>query len=176
MSGIETYTGRLVYPLALTADAVCIEDIAHALSLQCRFSGHCRYHYSVAQHSTLASIALGSGTLGLWGLLHDASEAYLVDIPKPVKQCLPAYRDAERRALKVIADVFGLPWPVPPEVKEIDRRMVVTEARDLMPNRPEIWDPWTVGVEPFEWEIEEEENPRVSELLFMYRFRALTNG
>lgn len=141
---LQTFTMRQVYPLDLRPEDVAIEDIAHALSLQCRFAGHTRGHYSVGQHSLHVAEYLRDrgepAPVVLWGLLHDASEAYLTDIPRPLKR-LPAfafYREAERRALATICDRFGLPTGEPPVVKYADGVLLATEARDLMaPLHPE---------------------------------------
>src|ERR1035437_402751 len=93
---IETYTGRAFWPLEPTMDALSVIDIAHALSNQCRYSGHVQFFYSVAQHCCLLAGWLadhgGSALDCLQILMHDAPEAYLVDIPRPVKQYMPQYR------------------------------------------------------------------------------------
>src|ERR1035437_7115321 len=93
---IETYTGRAFWPLAPTADALAVIDIAHALSNQCRYSGHVVFFYSVAQHCCLLASWVvshgGSALDALQILMHDAPEAYLVDIPRPIKQYIPEYR------------------------------------------------------------------------------------
>ena len=82
---IQTFTGRAFYVLDPRPEDVDIEDIAHALSMQCRFAGHCREFYSVAQHSVTASWLVPPED-ALWGLLHDAAEAYVVDLPRPIKR------------------------------------------------------------------------------------------
>src|SRR4051794_15527189 len=86
---ITTFSRRQFWPLDPHSDEIHIEDIAHSLSQQCRFGGHSRSFYSVAQHSCLVS-ALCKANDALWGLLHDASEAYLGDIPRPLKS-LPEF-------------------------------------------------------------------------------------
>lgn len=141
---LQTFTMRQVYPLDLRPEDVAVEDIAHALSLQCRFAGHTRGLYSVGQHSLLVADYLRDrgepAPVVLWGLLHDASEAYLSDIPRPLKR-LPAfafYREAERRAMGAICERFGLDPVEPPVVKHADGVLLATEARDLMaPLHPE---------------------------------------
>lgn len=84
MSWIQTFTGKKVFPLAMTTDMVDIKDIAHALSLKCRFTGHCRTFYSVAEHSMRVA-ELVRPELKLAALLHDAAEAYLPDFARPIK-------------------------------------------------------------------------------------------
>lgn len=132
---IQTYTGAAFWPLEPEGCQVRIEDIAHALSLTCRFNGHTRQFYSVAQHSVLVAELLPE-PLRLYGLLHDASEAYLHDIVRPLKQAFHvdgrAYADVEDRILSVVLAEFGLTMPIPPEVFEADNRLLVTEQRDLM--------------------------------------------
>jgi len=142
---IETFTGRRFQPLDPDPLYICIEDIAHALSQQCRFTGHTRVHYSVAEHSVRVAELLASWGATqdeqLWGLLHDASEAYLVDIPSPLK-CMPEfapYREAETCLMGAVCDRFGLVYVQPPKVTLADAVMLATEARDLMPHRPEHW-------------------------------------
>lgn len=84
MSWIQTFTGKKVFPFAMTPDQVCIEDIAHALALKCRFTGHCKRFYSIAEHSVRVSW-LVRPEVQLAALLHDAAEAYLPDFARPLK-------------------------------------------------------------------------------------------
>lgn len=173
MSGwILTFTGRRFYPCDPNPDDIHIVDIAHALSMQCRFTGHSRAFYSVAQHSAHVSEQVPQEH-ALWGLLHDAAEAYLVDLARPVKQ-LPefdAYREAERRVMRAVCKRFGLPETQPDCVTDADHRMLVTEARDLMhPNWQTLTNHTTGGytqriVPRF---------PTVARRLFLDRFEALT--
>lgn len=139
MSKIFTHTGRLVDPLNMTAEDVDIQDIAHALGNQCRYSGHCDTFYSVAQHSILmADMAKMEGVsleTQLKCLLHDAAEAYLSDIPRPLKHLegFAFYREAEDALLDVIFERFGLAPGMSPLLHYYDQVMLVTEQRDLMP-------------------------------------------
>lgn len=142
---IESFTGRRVKPLEPDAGVIDIRDIAHHLSNQCRYSGAVRVHYSVAEHSVRVCELLerqgASRTVRLWGLLHDASEAYLVDLPSPVKHA-PAmgfYRMAEEAWMLRVCERFGLPYDEPPQVRTADGILLATEARDLMPFNPEHW-------------------------------------
>ncbi len=143
---IETFTGRSFRPLSPGDAPIVIEDIAHALSNQCRFSGHTRVHYSVAEHSVRVSKLLADWGAPkeeqLWGLLHDASEAYLVDIPAPLKStpAFAAYCVAEAALQQAICLRFGLPVEQPKSVALADRVLLATEARDLMPFVPEHWE------------------------------------
>lgn len=169
---IQTFTGAKIRPLDASESELIIEDIAHSLSLQCRFNGHCRTFYSVAEHSVRVADQLPTPELRLWGLLHDASEAYLSDLPRPLKQRLPEYREAEDRLMRTVADRFGLAWPMPREVRETDDRLLVTEARDLMAPPPE---PWGLPAEP----LPERIHPWPSEQArdtFLQRFRELTGS
>lgn len=143
---IETRSGLRFCPLEPNVADINIDDIAHALSHQCRFSGHTRVHYSVAEHSVRVSELLEKRgyprIVQLWGLLHDASEAYLVDLPQPLKADAvlgPAYRAAEERLMVAVCHRFGLPLTEPPAVREADLVLLATEARDLMPFKPEHW-------------------------------------
>jgi 5'-deoxynucleotidase YfbR-like HD superfamily hydrolase len=142
---IETHSGRAVHPLALEADDVTLGDIAHALGNQCRFSGHTRVFYSVAEHSVRVSLLLADWghdvTTQLYGLLHDASEAYLQDVASPIKgtPAFERYREAERMAMKSICHKFELPYRQPTPVTYADRVLLKTEARDLMPFKREHW-------------------------------------
>jgi len=135
---IQTYTGIQFWPLDPLPHEIEIEDIAHALSLICRYAGHCSRFYSVAQHSILVSHFVPK-KLALTGLLHDASEAYISDIPKPVKNFLPDYAIIEKAIEIAIAERYHLPFPIPKEVKHIDMVMLKTEVRDLMVIPPADW-------------------------------------
>jgi len=139
MSWIQTYTGKQFFPLEPRADDIDIRDIARSLSLLCRFNGHCKVFYSVAEHSVRVSNFLPR-KLALWGLLHDAGEAYLSDLPRPIKAAIPEFSRIEERLLGVVADAFELSWPMPPEVKEADDILLATEARDLMVTPPASWE------------------------------------
>jgi len=170
MSWIQTYIGKQFWPLAPRPQDLDIRDIAHSLSLQCRFNGHCREFYSVADHSVRVAGHLPDD-LALWGLLHDAAEAYLGDLTRPLKRQEEAqwFNDAEERLLQVIAATFGLAWPMPEAVRTADDVLLVTEARDLMVEPPADW---RLAVEPLADRIEPLA-PAAAEALFLERFEAL---
>lgn len=123
---ISTYTGRKVNPLTMTASDVSIVDIAASLARQCRYNGHVDSFLSVARHSMWVSEMLPDH-LKMAGLLHDAAEAYLGDLVRPLKHgpMGTLYLEAEEHVEQVIAKAFGLPYPIPAEVKEADRRVLM---------------------------------------------------
>jgi len=116
---IQTYTGRIFYPFDPKPEDIDIEDIAHALSFTCRFGGHSKQYYSVAQHCVHVSMH-SSKEHALWGLLHDADETYLTDVPKPIKPGLVGFKAIQESILKAVAERFDLCWPMPAEVKAVD--------------------------------------------------------
>jgi len=122
-----------------------ITDIAHSLSNLCRYGGHCPEFYSVAQHSIYVSYLVPE-ELHLTALLHDAVEAFIGDMTKPLKELLPDYKILEARIEKAISECYNLVYPLPDEVKQADAKMLVTEQKHLLFNK----DPWfgTLGQEP----------------------------
>lgn len=143
---IETYTGRNFWPLAPRVKDLDIEDIAHSLSNLCRYTGHTVSFYSVAQHCVLAS---SYSKFPRWALMHDAAEAYLGDLSKPVKRLVPQFSEAEDRILELVAQKWGLEWPMPDEVHVVDRRMFSTEWRDVRRSiRHTTYEPYPDMIEP----------------------------
>ena len=114
----------------LDPDCIHIEDIAHSLSMLCRFGGHTSRFYSVAQHSIRVSQCLPQH-LKMAGLLHDAAEAYLQDIPRPLKRLIPEYERLETDFWRMISARFDLPLDLPYEVKLADDRALITEFDEL---------------------------------------------
>jgi len=150
----QTYTGRKFYPFDPRIEDICFEDISHALSLICRFNGHCLSFYSVAEHSVRMALADLPGD-PISRLFHDAAEAYLGDITTPIKACMPWYRRHEDRLLSMICDRFSVPYP-DVDVKYADGVMLATEKRDLMSIEPDQWiplpSPLPDTIIPWPWE------------------------
>lgn len=131
---IRTVSGRYVNILELDPDTIHIEDIAHSLANTPRFGGHLPFFYSVGQHSIFVHHhCLGmSRELRLQALMHDASEYLMGDMPSPIKKHLPDFQDLEDRIMRVIAKKYGFPWPIHPDVKAMDRRMLESEWEYIM--------------------------------------------
>ena len=123
---IETFTGVLIDPFDPKEGQIKIEDIAHALSNLCRFAGHCNNFYSVAELSVACS-KLVPEEHALSALLHDATEAYMVDMPTPIKNRLPVYMEKEDALMEFIYKFFDLEFPMSLEVKKADKQMLITE-------------------------------------------------
>jgi uncharacterized protein len=131
-SPVHTFTGRSLHLLAPTHDAISIHDIAHALSLQCLFAGQIGAFYSVAQHSVLCSQYCEPED-ALAALLHDAAEAYMSDLPRPVKAIagMDRFLACEQHLLTVILQRFGLSGRIPESVTRADNLLCLTEAQEL---------------------------------------------
>lgn len=174
-SWMQTYKGIDFYPFDPKPEDIDIEDIAHALSLQCRYAGHSRFHYSVAQHSVYVSQIVPAKD-ALWGLMHDASEAYLVDLPRPIKnfcQLGANYRVYEETIMKAIQKRFGLKGEMPLSVKNADEIILATEKRDIMPARGRDW---SLRHEPLSELYITSWSDMAAESKFLERFGQLTGG
>lgn len=137
-SFFTTFSGIKFYPLDPRPEEILIEDVAHALSMVCRFGGHTRIFYSVAQHSVLVSSKLPD-ELKFVGLMHDATEAYLGDMIRPLKLEMPEYREVENKLWKIMAEKWGLPEKIPDLVKYHDNCALMTERRDLIAATDYLW-------------------------------------
>jgi hypothetical protein len=132
----QVFTGKAVYPLDLRPEDIDPLDIAHSLALQCRFNGHCKRFYSVAEHCLRVLRYVRGTTLGplelehKWALMHDAAEAYMTDIPRPIKRSISGWKGIEEDIERVISERFGIPLPIPDVVKHADGVLLATEARD----------------------------------------------
>lgn len=166
---IQTYSGKRFTPLNPTMNSIVIQDIANALSMQCRFAGHITEFYSVAQHSVYVSYLCDS-RYSLHGLLHDASEAYLVDIPSPLKKSklFSEYRKVEENLQKTIYRRFGLHEEEGEleSVKHADKLMLGIEAKQLLSLRDD-WGTITDSIPPF---LIKPLNPKDAKVLFLKRF------
>lgn len=150
---MQTFTGKAIDLVNFKEDDVRLADIAHALAIINRFTGHTSFPYSVAQHSVLVSRIVDQ-RYALWGLLHDASEAYLGDVSTPLKMMLPSYRELEDHVQRTIVAKFGLKWPMPHDVKEADLKALLAEKRDIVPGGHEFGihlDPAAGTVTAMEW-------------------------
>lgn len=168
---IETSTGRKFHILTPTSDEVDIRDIAHGLSMLCRFTGHVRRFYSVAEHSVHCSRLVKKET-ALQALLHDASEAYIADINRPMKHFTPigeSYMKIEKRIMDTVYAKFGVPLDEPSEVKDADNGMLFAEKAQLMTAIP--WESNGIVAADIQvrcWP------PEVAEVEFLHRFYELT--
>jgi uncharacterized protein len=168
---IETYTGKKFHFMHPTSDEVDIKDIAHALSLKCRFNGHCREFYSVGEHSIRVARILPTEYM-LEGLLHDSTEAYWPDVVRPVKVTFGLIK-YEKVIWKTIREKFGLSKNISHKViKEADNIILATESRDLMNNRLD----WGKLPPPMESTIIPIPTPKMVEILFLVLFKELTYG
>lgn len=155
---IQTFTGKKFHILDPQPEEVDIVDIAHALSNLCRFGGHCQKFYSVAQHCAVGAEAFDNPKVALHFLLHDSQEAYLCDLPRPIKRLLPRYKDIEKVVQEVIFLSLNIREKFDHHIEPMDMRMLATERRDLMKDS-QIWttldgieslpgliEPWTQSV------------------------------
>ena len=154
---LQTVSGRRVNPFDPDPSQLDVEDIARALANVCRFGGHSRAFYSVAQHSVIVSELVeqrgGDAEDVFAALMHDAAEAYLGDMPHPLKHRSPlgaAFKDAEDHLERALRERFGIK-PDVPEIKRADRALLATERRAFS---GENWHwPELEGVEPLDLEL-----------------------
>jgi uncharacterized protein len=132
MSSIMLHSGRLFDLVNPEANEITIEDIAHGLAHTCRYTGQCNWFYSVAQHSVLVSQVVAP-EFAFAALMHDAAEAFIGDISRPLKSLLSEYRTLEEKVEQAIFKRFGLAWPVPEEVRKADDAVMLAEMKVLMP-------------------------------------------
>lgn len=170
---ILTAAGRYFDLLRPQASSFGIEEMAHALANICRFTGHTRTHYSVAQHCVLVSYVV-QDEWALHGLMHEAAEPFIGDVSGPLKAQLPEYKRIEINIEAAVFQRFGLLWPdaAVAAVKHADQVLLVTEQRDLMPPRGD--GDWSSvdGIEPLPWTIEPLPS-FVAKALFLRRFEQL---
>lgn len=166
---ILTHTGKMFHLFEATPEEICIEDIAHALAHLCRFGGHTRRFYSVAEHCVMMSRVLPT----LECLLHDAAEAYVGDMVQPLKRQVELYRDVEADVAVAVARKFNLPVRVEPLIKTLDLRMLVTERNQLLGPRQD-WEVDLAGYEPLPFVLECLPPP-LAKQQFLQRYQELTD-
>lgn len=173
---VETYSGRPFYIFNPKKKDIFYQDIAHGLSLLCRYNGATRKFYSVAEHSINVSYAVPKED-ALWGLLHDAAEAYIGDMVRPLKKHIPEFSRIEDDILKAVAEKYGLPEDIPKSVIEADTRILFDEREYLMQKRTSTsikWDidktelrPLGIAISGYKPELVEKIfNSRLRELVF----------
>ncbi|QIG68870.1 putative metal-dependent phosphohydrolase protein [Rhizobium phage RHph_Y55] len=167
---LTTYTGTEFVPSAPVAEDVHPLDIIHPLSLQCRYGGHVKRFYSVAEHCVHLS-HLVAPKHALWALLHDASEAYIVDIPAPVKALLPEYLGIEEQIMAAVCERFGLAPEMPDEVRHADIRIRSDEGMELIHGSH----PWIIPEDSFGIELDCF-SPARARTVFLSRLRELWAG
>lgn len=144
-SWIPTFSGRAFDVVDPSSRDISIRDIAHSLSMQCRFGGHCQRYYSLAEHSLRLS-RLVDGELALCALLHEAAHAYVQDVIVPLRPLLGGYQELTRRIWAMVAKRFRLPAVLPEAVRKADLRLLATEIEYLLLPTPK---PWLPGVGPY---------------------------
>jgi uncharacterized protein len=170
---ILTNTGTYFDLLRPEESAISIEQVAAALSKICRFTGHCREFYSVAQHSVYVSLIVPAED-AMAGLVHDAGEAFIGDVAKPLKMLLPDYQAIEKRVEAAVFKALGIDLPLPKSVKHADLRLLVSEQRDLMPGHTATGQLW-YNIEPIPWTIQPM-IPRDAESAFLERYAQLVRA
>ncbi|MBV9596372.1 MAG: metal-dependent phosphohydrolase [Chloroflexi bacterium] len=177
---ILTVSGKFFDYLNPESSEFSITDIAYALSNLCRFSGQIESFYSVAQHSVLVS-RLVPAWMARHGLLHDATEAFIVDVPGPLKRLMremgqgsDPYSYIEARVERAVFERFGLPYPMPFMVKAMDKVARIIESRDLQPEH-EHYDDWSVLQRvPLSSEKINPWPPETARLVFLERYHELS--
>jgi uncharacterized protein len=152
---IQTFTGRQYWPLDPRADEVCLADIAHHLSMLCRYTGACARFYSVAEHSVHVSHVVEQAgarqEVVRYALMHDAAEAYCNDIARPVKRAIEGYDAIEAANYRAISSALGLPVLTDEVlIKDADNAMLVAEMESIMGPPPVPWNPVDVPDEMLE--------------------------
>lgn len=179
-SWMQTYSGKAFYPMNPSIKDFSIVDIGHALSNICRYGGHVKKFYSVAEHCVLMSRSV-SPEAALFALLHDAAEAYIGDMVRPLKQDIPEFKRIEDRIFDVMIEWLKTePIEVPmtqaiqEEVREADNRILLDEKKVLTANSPSKWSQEIthkpLGVEIRCW------SPAVARYEYLERFLELTGS
>jgi hypothetical protein len=170
---IQTYSGGMFHILDPQQDEILITDIGHALGMLCRFTGHVRRFYSIAEHCVLGSRLVPQKD-ALWFLLHDASEAYITDLNRPLKHFTgigSEYLPVEAKIMGAICQKFRLPSEEPASIKKIDNAMLFAEKEQLL--APLEWDAKWGDIKPADVKVKCWA-PEVAEVEFLHRFYELT--
>ena len=141
-----TFSGKKFYPADPNPEDINIEDIAHALSMICRFGGHVFQFYSVAQHSVLVSQIHPQDRFK--ALMHDATEAFVGECIRPIKVNLSEFNELEAGVWRAICFRFGMTEEIPQSIKDADNRLLMTEKRDLTNSSHLKWIPELEEIEP----------------------------
>lgn len=174
---IATVSGKQFFLLEPRLEDIDIYDIAHALSMQCRWTGHCKFHYSVAQHSYYCSF-IGPDSEAFDRLMHDAPEAYIGDLNRPLKHYTEAgiaYRRQEAIIQKAIAERFGYSVIEPTSVKLADNCMLYAEKEQIVGAKFEEAESWDRYDKSYAISIEEW-SPSKAKQMFLTRFEELYKG
>jgi hypothetical protein len=169
---MQTASNLAFWPLDPWPSEVHLYDIAHALSNLCRYGGHCKKFYSVAEHSVHVSRVVPPEH-ALAGLLHDATEAYCADVPRPLKRFLTGYAEIEQRIWVAIATRFQLPVDLPATVKEADNTVLLAEKEQILGPTPLPWH-WAAGLNPADVRIDCW-SPHDAKQAFIHRYLELTS-
>lgn len=170
---VQVHSGRRYYLFDPRPEEIDIEDIAHGLAHICRYNGHTIQHYSVAEHSVLVARRIPSTItdVRLAALLHDAAEAYLGDVTRPLKMCLPNYKLLEAVANKAISAHFGLHDDLLTTliVKRADEEVFSSEASQVMSGGAKGWE---LPVRPAPFDIKVNFwPPEVAKTVFLRMYR-----
>lgn len=143
---MQTFTGKAFFPLAVNVEDIDEFDIAHSLAMQCRYNGHVSQFYSVAEHCVHMSYIVPEQD-ALWALLHDATEAYVGDMVRPLKKNIPIFSEIEDKIMEAVCEKFELHQNfMPDSVKEADNRIIENERLALLREPPY---PWTIHGDPY---------------------------
>ena len=167
---ITTFRGQKFYYDSEDTQSINIEDIAHALANTCRFSGHSLDFYSVAEHSVWVSKLCDDP---IEGLLHEGEEAYLCDLPSPLKRILPDYRAMQDRVRKRVCEAFQLTYPFSEDLKDCDWAQLKTEAKSLLVAHFPFEDFPTKKVSPY---VPLCLDPEEAEVQFLRRYHEILNN
>tara|TARA_B110000902_G_C14047584_1_gene490362 strand:+ start:131 stop:670 length:540 start_codon:yes stop_codon:yes gene_type:complete len=171
---IGTFTNKKFHFMNPSVNEICIEDIAQALSMNCRYSGHVKDFYSVAEHSVIIADLVYKETHSkheaLSALLHDASEAYLTDVPRPIKPYLTNYVKIEASVEKIVQEKFNIS-PMSKLTKYLDTHIVGAEAKllfNVVPDWAHNYDDMCINIDSH--------SPKTAKAKFMKAFDFYSKG